>query len=52
MDSQADQQGVCVLGAGGVVWHGGVKGWGVGVEMDGVRGWWWRVSKHGKELGG
>lgn len=47
MDSQADQQGVCVLGADG--WGG----WGTGgVDMGGVGGWGWRVSKNGKELGG
>lgn len=34
MDSQADQQGVCVLGTGGVVCVCGGGG-----EMDGAGGW-------------
>lgn len=49
MDSQADQQGVCVLGTGGVVCVCG------GGEMDGAGGWGrgggWEASKDGKELG-
>lgn len=35
MDSQADQQGVCVLGAGVVVWEGWMGGR-MEMEMDGV----------------
>lgn len=38
MDSQADQQGVCVLGAGVVVWEGGGVGRRMEMEMDGVAG--------------
>lgn len=50
MDSQADQQGVCVLGTGGVVCvcgGGGGDGWGRRVGEGGG----WEASKDGKELG-
>lgn len=45
MDSQADQQGVCVQGAAGVV-----EGMEVEVKMD--EGGGREVSNDGKELGG
>lgn len=45
MDSRAEHQGVCILGAGVVVWDGGV-GWGGGKDGD---GWGGMVGLEGRQ---